>query len=272
MNIKSIILLLLIFSGMSKAISKEHDSLRKNKFVASYLTVGTGVTLNHIKDDIMSPVNYYGIAFNLFPSIIFEREKSINRYNITASLGNMTNFVFGHSGSAFFLQADLDYYHLRKLKKSPVKGTIFYLGGGLNTSNNFRWHSHLNNSSFLYADFFSLSMTAAIRKNFHFWRNDWYLYYQLATPFISTDIRPNYIGVINFIEPEPNYVGEIMDLMTVSTFNKYFRLNSRIEFSSVLKNGNELVFTYIWDYYTFRKRHRIDAAYHVLGISIFTKL
>lgn len=273
MKIKtSILLIVFVFAISAISTAQEKDSISKNPYKAHYMAIGTGGTFSHIKDDIMSPLNYYGFGFGLFPSLIFEREKSINRFNISASYSAMTNLIAEHNGRALNLQTDLDYFHLRKLKKPFLETFDWYVGGGLNTSSNFRWHNQLNNSSFVYANFFSISASSFVTKTFNFWGTDWIINYQLTMPLISTDIRPNYIGVINFIEPEPDYVGEIMDLMTVSTLNKFFKLNSRFDFGFKLKNGNQVLFNYMWDYYTFRKNSRIDAAYHLFGVSILTNL
>jgi len=48
----------------------------------------------------------------------------------------------------------------------------------------------------------------------------------------------------------------------VQSFNRFFRLRANSTAEYILSNGNRILLTYIWDYYSMQKYHAVQMASH----------
>ena len=88
------------------------------------------------------------------------------------------------------------------------------------------------------------------------------LSYRLDVPFITHVIRPNYLNIYNYIDPENNWLKERFRDSDWLSVGKFTSINSQLSLSYIIKAGNMVRFTYGWEYYSLNNKLHARNASH----------
>ncbi|MEM8893406.1 MAG: hypothetical protein AAGC88_02440 [Bacteroidota bacterium] len=258
-----LIIALVIGSFQTKASS---DSLSM-KYGRHWVT-GLGFNLTTVWDEAMSPVRYGGASLRINPSLQKFTSKHWRTIEVSLGIGGIRSTYYEETerGKANNFGFNFDYRYLKHLTEFG-KGAEVFLGGGVRMMNNARLHNQLDNSVLPFDSFTSLSLEGGLQKDFRWKKRDFLVRYSLGLPIMSLAMRPNYVSVYNFVNPESEFFNERIDEHGLSSFGSYFRVISKVELLYKLKTGNLMSLAYQWDYYSYNKVHQLNVATHSITFS-----
>lgn len=260
------IILIFSFALMSLMVSANGDSLSM-KYGRHWVT-GLGLSIQTVWDEAMSPVRYGGASLRINPSLQKFTDKHWRTIDVSLSIGGLRSIYFEESqrGRANNFGFNFDYRYLRHLTDFG-KGNEVFLGAGIRMLNNARLHSQLDNSILPFDSFTSLTIEGGLQKGFRWRQRDFLLRYSLGLPIMSLAMRPNYVSVYNFVNPEAKFFNERIREHGLSSFGSYFRMISKVELLYKLRTGNLMSLAYEWDYYSYNKVHQLNVATHSITFS-----
>lgn len=260
------IILIFSFALMSLMVSANGDSLAM-KYGRHWVT-GLGLSIQTVWDEAMSPVRYGGASLRINPSLQKFTDKHWRTIDVSLSVGGLRSIYFEESqrGRANNFGFNFDYRYLRHLTDFG-KGNEVFLGAGIRMLNNVRLHSQLDNSILPFDSFTSLTIEGGLQKGFRWRQRDFLLRYSLGLPIMSLAMRPNYVSVYNFVNPEAKFFNERIQEHGLSSFGSYFRMISKVELLYKLRTGNLMSLAYEWDYYSYNKVHQLNVATHSITFS-----
>ncbi len=258
----------LIFSYVliSLVVRANGDSLSM-KYGRHWVT-GLGLSVQTVWDEAMSPVRYGGTSFRVNPSLQKFTARRWRIIDVALSVGGLRSAYYKESerGKATNFGFNFDYLYLRHLTDFG-KGNEVFLGGGFRTLNNARLHNQLDNSILPFDSFTSLSLEGGLQRSFRWKQRDFLVRYALGLPLISLAMRPNFVSVYNFVNPESKFFNERIEEHGLSSFGSYFRMISKVELLYKLRSGNLMSLAYQWDYYSYNKVHQLNVATHSITFS-----
>ncbi|MBN2175670.1 MAG: hypothetical protein JW731_16185 [Bacteroidales bacterium] len=253
-------------SGSYFPVEKEKKASKKQERKArdKYLGFGFGASYLKVTDNATSPLLYKGFSALVSLEYLVHSDKRIKTFE--------TDFGFGwlHSRTetpwyeprATSYYAAIRYNILYRLK-TIIKGNInWYLGPEFNINGHFRVNYKYGNSALTFDNYNGIGL--ATRFEFPFGYNsgqknilgmnvrhrsrDLRLSWQLSTPIASFMIRPTYVTITNFIDPDLRT--KITTDHTSGGFFIPFNIRSQTEFYYILHNQNMLKLSYIWNFYS----------------------
>ncbi|MCB0561659.1 MAG: hypothetical protein KDD09_22055, partial [Phaeodactylibacter sp.] len=85
---------------------------------------------------------------------------------------------------------------------------------------------------------------------------------------LSHVIRPSYLNVYNYLDPEHDWLKERLEASEVLTLNRFQGLQSRLELTYPIAGENQLRFAYDWGFYHYDGLRRVNAARHGFTVGI----
>ncbi|MEO1049063.1 MAG: hypothetical protein AAFX87_00440 [Bacteroidota bacterium] len=238
-----------------------------------YLTAGIGSQNVVLYDQHMSPLNYYGGS--LFPRFGYEKsgERSKSRLYFDFVYGSIRsrNATELRPMRGDYIRFDVDYTYLRYVKSVFKNRYKLYLGGQLLSHSNVRLNEQLDTGFITFIFSNSLAVSSAIERKVRWLGREITLYYQLGIPVISHVIRPSYLNIFNYLDPENDWVGERLDDSDLLTINKLQSFNSRFELNYPLNTNNIIRLSYNWDFYNLNNKLNAVSASHKVLVSFLFK-
>ncbi|MCO6475617.1 MAG: hypothetical protein J5I94_03295 [Phaeodactylibacter sp.] len=237
-----------------------------------YLELGLGATFHRLQDPAVSPMPYSGGPLGIY--LAFEKRKphSISRLSLGGDLGklNSKNATELRPMASTYFQADLSYQYLRRLTGRSASRLIWFVGG------RYRWHNSIrvtpqNDTGFI--SFFianSINASTRMETDFQLFEREVKLGWTGTLPLLSHVIRPSYLNLYNYIDPEHDWLNERLQDSEWLTLNRFPGLQSRLELSYPIAGENQLRFAYEWEFYHYDGQRRVNAARHgfMIGISV----
>lgn len=251
--------------------------------------LGLGLGFSHIKvvDNTTSPLMYKGFQMP-YSSLgyLIHSKKRIKTFEIDFSFGflkSRTNTPwYDPQNTSFYTNIRYNIlYYLRSFSKERIN---WYIGPEFNINGHFRINYKYGNSAFTFDNYNGAGI--ATRFEFPFsWKGRKYrflgkdrnrrdrnlrLSWQLSTPVVSFVIRPTYVTITNFIDPELQT--KITSEHITGGFFVPFNLRSQTELYYILHNQNMFKLSYVWNFFSHDPGYnKVQSAFHGLYLAFIFK-
>ena len=250
----------------------------------SYLDIGLGVNFATFRDFATSPLFYSGRPLYAALGQIGMDDQRESQIRFAYSIGTFSTDFNGNDARSTVRTFTLNYLELFQLKALSTDRLNFKLGGQLNATANRRTSEDFfnNGEGFdLIATLFGsvkatldVSRTSDKERRFLFWnylakKRTRTLAYSLNVGIVNSSFRNGfaYTNASAVINEDDFFVDYEWMLF------RGFRLNSALDYTFFLKNGNAVQFSYLWDAYRTAGHHdNFEMATHILKCSLLFSL
>jgi hypothetical protein len=252
-----------------------------------YLGLGLGFSYIKVMDQATSPLLYKGWNFP-FTSLDYLNysEKIIKTFETDFSFGNLNSRTetpwYDSPNTSYLLVLRYDIlYQLRKIINDKVN---WYVGPEFNINGHFRVNYKYDNSALTFDNYNGLGIATRVEFPFSYKSGsykflgikfnrrdrDLRLSWQLSTPVVSFLIRPTYVTITNFIDPDLRT--KITEEQITGGFFVPFNLRSQTELYYILHNQNMFKLSYIWNFYHHDPGYnKVQTAFHGVQFSFVFK-
>jgi len=273
--------------GFAHDNEKRQQRKTERKARDKYLGLGLGGSYMKVIDNATSPLLYRGLSIP-FVSLgyLTHSDRIIKTFETDFSYGQLktrteTPWYDPRNTSYYFaFRYDL-LYRIKKFEKINVN---WYLGPEINSNSHFRINYKYGNSAFNFDNYNGIGIATRIELpfgykstqfkflglNFKRRARDLRLSWQLSTPVFSFMIRPTYVTITNFIDPELQT--KITSDHTDGGIFIPLNLRSQTELFYKLHNGNMFKLAYIWNFYSHDPGYnKVMSAFHAFCFSFIFK-
>lgn len=251
--------------------------------------LGLGMGFSHIKvvDNATSPLIYKGFQFP-YSSLgyLIHSKKRIKTLEIDFSFGFLKSRTetpwYDPQNTSFYTNIRYNIlYYLRSFAKERIN---WYIGPEININGHFRVNYKYGNSAFNFDNYNGVGIATRFELPFS-WKGRKYrflgkdrnhrdrnlrLSWQLSTPIVSLIIRPSYVTITNFIDPELQ--SKITSEHISGGFFVPFNLRSQLECYYILHNQNMFKISYVWNFFSHDPGYnKVQSAFHGLYLSFIFK-
>lgn len=232
-----------------------------------YVSFGVGATYQYLRDEAISPVNYYQVSAMPVVSHVKMNGATYSELLMQASylkLRRNKDKLLDSKIKQY--RASMDY---RFLLKMPVdmRGFDIRAGGVLSAMFCYKNAPVLLDAAKVYEYALSLGLSARVTKEVYYHKRQCFLSWDANLPLVANMSRPYYLNREENYDPENKVFKDFWANKQTGSIGKYFRLNSRISLWYPLENGNALLFAYQWEYYRMKTINKVWFAEHSLSIS-----
>lgn len=265
--------------------NEERKTERKNR--DKYLGVGPFFSYTKVVDNTTSPLVYKG--FN-FPGASIgyhvHSAKRIKTFETDFAAGNLNTSTetpwYNPVNTSYLLVAR--YNILYRLNRFSTESLRWYIGPEFNINGHFRVNYKYGNSAFTFDNYNGVGVASRIELPFSwesrelkFWfikinrrDRDLRLSWQVSMPLASFMVRPTYVTITNFIDPE------LQTKITTDHINGGFliplNIRSQTELTYILHNQNMIRLGYIWNFYSHDPgTNKVQSAFHGFVFSFMFK-
>lgn len=292
--VKKAFVLLALFFAFSFIYAQDTVSITKkeaNKMVRKardrYLGLGLGTNDIKVIDNTTSPLLYKGFQFPyakldyLIHSTV--RIKTLESEFSFGWLSTRTQTPWYDPQNTSYLVV-IRYtilYRVRTLANDKIN---WYLGPEFNLNGHFRVNYKYGNSAFTFDNYNGIGAATRVEFPFSYKARKvsiWFmnfnrrdrnlrLSWQLSAPFVSFMIRPTYVTITNFIDPDLQR--KITSENTDGGFFVPLNIRSQAELYYELHNENMFKLSYIWNFYNHDPGYnKVQSAYHGFLFSFIFK-
>lgn len=286
-----IIMVFLISQGAGPTVTGQSETpvskKTERKARDRHLGVGIGMSYIQVMDQATSPLLYNGLQF---PAAKLDYQvhskKIIKSLETDFSYGQLTTRTstpwYDPANTSYFVAVRFNIlWSLTTFAKDRIN---WYLGPELNINGHFRVNYKYGNSAFTFDNYNGLGLTTRLElpfswkgkkvkvwfMNFNRRNRDLRLSWQLSSPLISYMIRPTYVTITNFIDPDLQ--ASITPDHTSGGFLIPLNIRSQTELHYILQNRNMLKLSYIWNFYHHDPGYnKVQSAYHGFLFSFVIK-
>jgi len=281
--------LAIMVSQQAHARDKEKRQLKKTERKArdKYLGLGLGFSYVKVTDQATSPLMYKGWNFPYASlSYLTHSEKIIKTFETDFSFGNLKSSIetpwYDEPVTSYYLA--MRYNQLYRLRKILHEKINWYLGPELNINGHFRINYKYDNSALTFDNYYGMGIATRFEFPFSYKKGsckflglkfnhcdrDLRLSWQLSAPVVSYLIRPTYVTITNFIDPDLKT--KISDEQTTGGLFIPFNLCSQTELYYILHNQNMFKLSYVWNFYSHDPDYnKVQSAFHGIQFSFIYK-
>jgi len=263
--------LLCLFATISLEVASqeiEQDSVLSLP-TTRYLTLGIGSMSVQLNDQHMSPLNYYGGAFNLQLGAFKRKNKSIRNLIVSTAYTNLgpkqDNREIDPRGT--YIRLDLSYAQHQYIRSIWDNSTRLYVGGKFKSHSNIRLNEQLDGGfiTFMFAN--GIFLSSILEREVRISGRPLTVGWQLDLPVINHTIRPSYLNIYDFVNPESNWVEERIEDSEWRGIGSYTNINSTFYLLYPLSSSNAFRFSYDWDFYHIGSELEATSATHTYSFS-----
>jgi hypothetical protein len=237
-----------------------------------YGVLGVGTSTYNLQDPTVSPMTYHGSLFSVGFGFEKRKNRSFSRWSLAGDLGKL------HSANATNLRpmqsnvyrADLAFSHNRWLSDETARWRWF-LGGA------FRWHNAIRITeqndtgmiSFLIAG--SLGASGGVERKFTLLGKNMRFNGLAELPLLSYVIRPSYLNLYNYIDPENNFLQERINDGRLVTINRFPALVSNLSLTCPIAGENQLRLAYEWAFYHYNRPFPATIGRHTVSLQLLIR-
>ncbi len=281
--------ILFIFSMTANAGDKGKKELKKSERKArdKYLGLGLGVSFVKVLDQATSPLLYKGWEFP-YASLgyLTHSEKVIKTLETDFSFGWLKTRTetpwYDPRNTSYYLA--IRYNFLYRLPFLSDKKVRWYLGPEFNINGHFRVNYKFDNSAFTFDNYNGVGFANRFELPFSYKSGefkflgirfkrrdrDLRLSWQLSMPLVSFIIRPTYVTITNFIDPELQR--KISSNQITGGLFVPFSVRSQTELYYILHNGNLIKLSYVWNFFSNDPGYnKVQTAFHGILFSFIYK-
>ena len=267
LNRKRIRLALLCLLGMTSlkldAQSVTQDSVL-NLPTTRYLTLGIGSTYIQLRDRHMSPLTYFGGAIDLQLGAFKRKKKSLRNFTVDMTYANLAPREDNREidPQSIYFALDLQYAQQHYLRSFFNRTTRWYLGGKFRSHSNIRMNPQLDGGfvTFIFTNGFYASNV--LEREVKLSGRSLTLSWQLDLPILNHTIRPEYLNIYDFVNPESNWVEERLEDSQWRSIASYSNVTSTLSLLYPISSSNVFRFSYEWDFYRINSELRSTSATH----------
>lgn len=268
-------------------IQKKEARKQIRKSRDKYAYMGFGFSHINVVDNITSPLMYKGFQFP-YTSIGYlnHSTKKIQTFEVDFSFGWLKSRTespwYVPTNTSFYANIRYDLlYYLRSFAKERIN---WYIGPEINFNGHYRINNKYGNSAFTFDSYLGAGFASRFELPFS-WKGRTYrflgkdrnrrhrdlrLSWQLSTPVVSLLVRPTYVTITNFIDPELQ--AKITNEHISGGFFVPFNIRSQTELYYVLHNQNMFKLSYVWNFYSHNPGYnKVQSAFHGLYIAFIFK-
>lgn len=268
-------------------INKKEIRKLKRKSRDKYMYMGMGFSHVQVTDNVTSPLMYKGFQF---PYVSLGYLNHSKKRIITLEADFSFGFLKSRTESPWYSSQNMSFYTniryniLYYLQSFAKKRINWYIGPEFNLNGHFRINNKYGNSAFTFDSYAGAGIATRFELPFS-WKGRTYrflgkdrnrrnrdlrLSWQLSTPVVSFLVRPTYVTVTNFIDPELQT--KITKENTSGGFFVPFNIRSQTELYYVLHNQNMFKLSYVWNFYSHNPGYnKVQSAFHGLYIAFIFK-
>jgi len=261
MNLSTICVVLVAIVLFPRCTFAQEDTLALSRFIST----GMGTLKVDLRDDHMSPMKYSNTF--LTPYLSYEKEKAgklLSSLELYGALGNIRseNSTEERPMKGKYYRLDIEYAYLRFMDHIINERYRWFLGGNYHFHGNVRLNEQLDTSFITFIFLNGLSLSNMVERDLQMLNRSVKIRYRLELPLVTHVIRPNYLNIYNYLDPENDWLVERLQDSELLLAGKMFRMKSRLELLYPIKSDNNLKFTYAWDYYSLSDKLHAKAAGH----------
>jgi hypothetical protein len=282
-----IIPLLLLQRAFGSETEKREERRTERKARDKYLAAGPLFSFVKVVDHTTSPLLYKGFNFpGASIGYLVHSEKRIKTLESDFAAGNLkTSTVtpwYNPVNTSYLLV--IRYNILYRLDRFSNEKFRWYIGPELNINGHSRVNYKYGNSAFTFDNYNGAGVASRIELPFS-WENKelkcWFLKinrrdrdlrlsWQISMPLVSLMVRPTYVTITNFIDPELQ--AKITSDHVTGGFLVPLNIRSQTELTYILHNQNMLRLGYIWNFYNHDPgTNKVQSAFHGLIFSFMFK-
>ncbi len=260
MNYKKICLAVCFLLPGIWVLAQKDPSTKRHLFMA------LGSSFHRLQDPAVSPLTYRGDPFMIQLGYKKQKPNTISEISLTMDLGKLSsrNATEVRPMASQFYQIDLQYLLMKKLS-DPTKPIQWFIGGS------YRWHNSIRLTpqndtgfiSFLIAN--SLRAAVQAQKRQSLFGREATLFWKGSVPLLSHVIRPSYLNIYNYLDPENNWLEERLKDSRFSTLNRFPGLESEFGLIYPMAGGNTFSLSYLWAFQHYAGERRVNATRNVLA-------
>ena len=271
MRLIKTILLILIGIAHSNLFSKA-DSTAKSFKSQHILIFSSGVVLNSVRDEIISPLIYRGSKIPLVFSYCYRGFNNCQTFLIQYDNSDLTSSISDrYPGSHFIknLNLNLEYSYAFNIAELKSFNTFFYLGPKFSSLLNMRNHYFIQNKSHMSAEQMTSLGIYLLTESFFQKESNNFLRVEINIPFISYALLNNRYNAnvseeFDDIDVEKNILWQLFKKGNFISFNKLFEIQADISYNIFVSNHIGFDLRYRFQYYSF-ERHESQLHSKVLN-------
>jgi hypothetical protein len=268
---------------------KEKRELKKTERKArdKYLGMGLGFSCVKVMDQATSPLLYKGLNFP-FASLGYmtHSDRVIKTFETDFIYGKLKSRTetpwYESRNTSYYLAIRYNIlYRLREIVNDKIN---WYLGPEFNINGHFRINYKYDNSALTFDNYNGIGVATRFEFPFSYKSSsfkflgitfnrhdrDLRLSWQLSTPVVSYLIRPTYVTITNFIDPDLRT--KITDEQTTVGLFVPFNLRSQTELYYILHNQNMFKLSYVWNFFSHDPGYnKVQSAFHGFQFSFIFK-
>jgi len=212
--------------------------------------MGIGFPVTKVKDQGQSPLLYKSRSPSIKIGFVLNSAKWCHKVDFCFQYGKIVNRYSPdfYKKQPFMVLFRLNYSVARTCLRY-ASGVNLSTGTFIDLTGNLRMIPKLENSMASYEMFPNIGLLGCIKKDIRNDSRNLLLSYNLQMPVLSYLMRPNYVTMMNYVDPKANYLKTILSNGSIVTANKLFRINSILDLAFCLENNNRIKLSYLWDYY-----------------------
>jgi hypothetical protein len=267
--------------------TKKEDRKLKRKARDKYAYMGFGFSHVKVADNNTSPLMYKGFQFP-YASLGYlnHSKKNIKTLEVDFSFGFLKSRTespwYVPTNTSFYTNIRYDVlYYLRSFAKERIN---WYIGPEFNFNGHYRINNKYGNSAFTFDSYLGAGFASRFELPFS-WKGRIYrflgkdrnrrdrnlrLSWQLSTPVVSLLVRPTFVTITNFIDPELQ--AKITSEHISGGFFVPFNIRSQTELYYELHNQNMFKLSYVWNFYSHDPGYnKVQSAFHGLYFAFIFK-
>ena len=268
-----------------KSKKEEKKAIRKAR--NKYLGLGLGFSYSKVIDKATSPLLYKGFGFPYVSLNYFvhsdKRIKSLEIDFAFNMLHTRTETPW-YDPQIFSGNTAIRYNILYRIKKIYKNRINWYVGPEFNINNHFRVNYKYGNSAFNFDSYMGFGFATRFEFPFSYKSKKmkiWFmkfnrrdrnlrLSWQFSMPVINMIIRPSYVTITNFIDPDLQ--ASVAGDQVSSGFFVPLNIRSQTELYYILHNQNMLKLSYVWNFFHHDTGYnKVQTAFHGFYFSFIFK-
>ena len=264
---------IILASGLGSVCFGQDTTESKRKKADRYITYGLGSMTVKLNDEHMSDLNYRGGSVHLNFGGYKRKKNTIRNFQMGLGIGSISpkedNREIEPRGQYYRL--DLSYsqqYYMQSILKERVR---WYLGGKVRSHTNIRLNPQLDTGfiTFLLANGFYVSNT--LERDVKMLSRKTIVGWQMDLPLLNHTIRPSFLNVFDYVNPEGNWVQERVEDSRWYAINKYSNITSTIYLLYPLSSSNIIRLSYEWDFYRIKSMLEATSVSSTVSFSLLYK-
>lgn len=257
-------LLCLLATGLSAAAQEVSQDSVLSLPTTRYLTLGIGSKYVRLYDQHMSPLNYYGGAFNLQLGALKRKKRSLRNFTIDLAYTNLGPRKDDREidPQSIYFRLDLQYAHQHYVRSLFNETTRWYVGGNIKSHSNIRMNPQLDGAFVTFIFAHALFLSNVLEREIRIARRPLTMSWQMDLPIVNHTIRPEYLNIYDFVNPESNWVEERVEDSKWRSIGTYSNVTSTLALLYPIGSSNAFRFSYEWDFYRINSALTATSATH----------